>query len=47
MKKVPAYIVAAFVVFFVIKNPAGAADVAVNIVSGIGQFAAGVVGGAK
>ncbi|GIG58881.1 hypothetical protein Lfu02_32530 [Longispora fulva] len=47
MKKVPVYIVAAFVVFFIITNPHAAADVAVNIASGIGQFAAGVVGGAK
>jgi hypothetical protein len=47
VKKLWIYLAAAFVVFFVITNPAGAADVDVNIVSGIGEFAAGVVGGAK
>ncbi|GIG57764.1 hypothetical protein Lfu02_21360 [Longispora fulva] len=47
MKKLWVYLAAAFVAYFVITNPAGAADVAREIASGLGQFAAGVVGGAK
>ncbi|MEV6527937.1 hypothetical protein AB0M43_39055 [Longispora sp. NPDC051575] len=45
MKKLWLIVGAAFVAFFIITNPTGAADMVRDITSGVGQFAAGVVGG--